>query len=457
MDNKQNRVISMTDEAERLAVLNRYQIMDTPPESSFDDLALLASQIFQLPMCLITFISDDRVFFKAKVGFGEETSEAREGSIYTQTFLNDEVLVVEDVDTIPHLADNIYRVRFYAGAALVNADGYRLGTICVMDHQPGQFDERKADILKGIAKMVVDKVELRRIGLEGESLKKDHEVLVTENEEMSVRQHNLLEFQEQVTEANSHLEALQESFQKLFERAPIGIGICSVPDKIFRQANKTLLEILGKQDSIVGESILSVLPDVEGQSFLQAIQSVIESGESVQASAVKLQVVHANQLKDVYVSYSIERIGRLGDVAQHVIFILTDVTEQVIAQQLTEEANIVLQSALEAGSVGHTIVEFSTGRMESNAQLKHNYGFAADEEFNYSDLFEAMVPKYRLKIKQAVQEAIENNGIYRAEYEVKWRDGSMHWIRAYGKPKYDQYGRASHIIGLNKLIDDPGL
>ena len=56
------------DEAGRLAALRRYRILDTDPEQAFDDLTLLASQICETPIALITLVEEDRQWFKSGVG-----------------------------------------------------------------------------------------------------------------------------------------------------------------------------------------------------------------------------------------------------------------------------------------------------------------------------------------------------------------------------------------------------
>jgi len=423
------------DEQKRLTALARYKIFNTPKEPSFDELAQLACLTFSAPMCLISFVGEEEIFFKANIGFGDESSEKREGSICTQTICYEEVTVVEDIYNIPHLANNVHGVRFYAGAPLVSPDGYRIGTICIMYHQPMEFDQRKRDMLSGLSKVVMDRVELRLI-----------------NQQVLADNSNLIAFQEKVTQANSALENAQDDFYTLFQHAPIAIGICSSPGKIVRQANSSLLNILGKDSTLIGKSIEVAIPDVEGQSFYQILDQVHSSGESYQATELKVRIARENGYNNLYANCSFQLVGNLGDDGQHMIFILSDVTEQVIARQLNEEANIVLTSAIEAGGMGYTVVDLATWKMTSNDQFKNNYGYTADDDFSYSDLFDAMLPKYRQIIKKAVQDAIETNGVYRAEYEVRWGDGSIHWIRAFGKPRYDGYGRASHIIGLNKII-----
>src|SRR3954453_23919381 len=55
-------------EAARLAELYAYDVLDTPPERDFDDIAALAAQLCGTPMALITLVDEERQWFKARVG-----------------------------------------------------------------------------------------------------------------------------------------------------------------------------------------------------------------------------------------------------------------------------------------------------------------------------------------------------------------------------------------------------
>ncbi|RZK82279.1 MAG: PAS domain S-box protein [Pedobacter sp.] len=113
-----------------------------------------------------------------------------------------------------------------------------------------------------------------------------------------------------------------------------------------------------------------------------------------------------------------------------------------------DESNSRLQIALEAGSLGATEVELKTGIMTCNAQFKRHYGRSPDEEFNYPELFESMLPQYRDEVKELVRQAIANRSVYRAQYQVKWPDGSIHWINAHGKARYNENGEAIRMVGI---------
>jgi len=430
-------------EADRLKALNRYQILGTPAEASFDQLAELTARIFDLPICLISFVDKDEVFFKANIGLGSKSKVYSKETLCNEVIKNDEVTVIEDVFKLPEFVNNPNNVRFYAGAPLISDNGYRIGALCVMGYEPMEFDEKKQEILKGLTKVVMDQA--------GMMLQTNH--LMIENEHIVADNAGLIDYQQQIAKANRDLEGLQDHFEILFQQAPIAIGIISEDDHIFEQANQALLEILGKDSTIIGESLSTVIPDLEEQDFLKLIEKVKGTGMLQKGAELRLLIWNDNQLKSLYVNVTMQLSKSIEDGSNNIIFILADITEQVIAKQLNQEANIVLMSAIEAGEMGYTVVEFATGKMTSNDQFKRNYGYQVDDEFDYSDLFEAILPKYRQQIKKSVKDAIDRKGVYQAEYEVKWKDGSVHWISAFGKPRYDIYGRASHIIGLNKIIE----
>src|SRR5262245_4673512 len=155
------------DEPQRLEALRRYEVLDTPPEHAFDDLALLASQICETPVALVSLVDEDRQWFKARVNF-EESETPREVAFCAHAILGGEdVLVVPDAKAGRRFAENPLvnereGIRFYAGAPLVTSDGYPLGTLCVMDRKPRSLTADQTDALRALSRQVVDQLELRR-------------------------------------------------------------------------------------------------------------------------------------------------------------------------------------------------------------------------------------------------------------------------------------------------------
>ncbi len=176
-------------DADRIAALERYAILDTPPETGFDDIVLIATQLCVTPIALVSLVARDRQWFKARHGLAAcETPIEQSVCAYALAEPN-EILVVPDMTLDPRTSANPLvtgenAMRFYAGVPLVTGDGFVLGTLCVIDRSPrpdGLSPGQEAG-LRALARQIMTLLELRRgvtsreIGLatqfrEGEALR----------------------------------------------------------------------------------------------------------------------------------------------------------------------------------------------------------------------------------------------------------------------------------------------
>lgn len=153
-------------EADRLRALDALQILDTPPESAFDDLAWLASRILGMPISLISLVAAERLWFKARCGVDFDGTLRSEG-FCSRAIAQDDIFEIPDTCADPHFAGFPCvtappHVRFYAGAVLVGPDGHRFGTLCVLDTKPRTLSEDQRDMLRCIARRATDALEMRR-------------------------------------------------------------------------------------------------------------------------------------------------------------------------------------------------------------------------------------------------------------------------------------------------------
>ena len=143
------------DDPERLQALQRYGILDTPMEPAYDDLARIAAHICQAPVALISLLDRHRQWFKASVGLAVDETPLDQ-SVCRYAVRQPGVFIVPDLAQDArfahfHIVTQENPLRFYAGAPLVTPDGYLLGTLCVLDHQPRVLSPQAEDMLGALA------------------------------------------------------------------------------------------------------------------------------------------------------------------------------------------------------------------------------------------------------------------------------------------------------------------
>jgi len=156
------------NETERNAALLTYRIMDSPPEIAFNELGDLAAQIVACPVSYVSFIHEDRFWFKSKYGMPEDfTGCPREIAFCSLTVAGTELVIAEDLAIDDRYREFYFVVnephyRFYCAMPLITPEGYALGTICVMDFVPRQLTIEQQETLRRLAQQLVSLLEHRR-------------------------------------------------------------------------------------------------------------------------------------------------------------------------------------------------------------------------------------------------------------------------------------------------------
>ncbi len=154
-------------ENQRVAALQRYDILDSESEQVFDELTELASKICDAPIGLISLIDSGRQWFKANVGLDGATETPREQAFCAHAINEDETFIVPDATQDDRFSDNPLvtgspDIRFYAGQQLTTSDGHNIGTLCVIDKKPRDLDDFQKEALRILGAQVMSQIELRR-------------------------------------------------------------------------------------------------------------------------------------------------------------------------------------------------------------------------------------------------------------------------------------------------------
>jgi formate hydrogenlyase transcriptional activator len=301
------------NELERLDVLRRYRVLDTPPDGAFDHITELAASLFRVPIAIVSLVDQDRIWFKSH--YGIETQQVkRDTGLCASAILSADVYHLRDAThdaralANPLVAGSL-GLRFYAAAPLRTHDGFNLGTLCVMDRQPRELAGAEAEMLTKLSALVMDQMELRL------SAKK-----VAEQVERSMS--------EQLRQANEALLQSEERFRDLFDEAPIAY-VHEGLDSRFIQANRTAMRILGvKPEEIAGMLGKSLVPDTpDAQRRLrEALDSI---GRGTDTSGVVLELRRKDDGKPVWVQWW----SRPAAGGNYTRTMFVDITDRMLMEQ----------------------------------------------------------------------------------------------------------------------------
>jgi len=271
------KVATISDaEAERLAALRKYDILDSPPDGAFDRITAVAASIFSAPISIISLVDHDRIWFKSHHGVDVQEI-GRDPGLCASAIMQDSAWIVNDAKAdartlVNPLVAGEFGLRFYVGAPLRTQDGFNLGTLCVIDREPREATESQIAQLTDLASVVMDQMELR---LSARSTVTELQKAIAEKEMMAKeadhRVKNSLqlvssllavqsrdageEAAEQLTQAASRVSAVGRVHQLVYQNRDSG-GNVSCLDYL-RRVCADLSALLDKGDIVVeGEELL---------------------------------------------------------------------------------------------------------------------------------------------------------------------------------------------------------
>lgn len=158
------------DEVDRLESLQSYGVLDTPNDTQFDDITLLATILCNSAVALISLVDEKRQWFKSQRGF-DLPEIGREFSFCGHKILGAALMEVQDALDDIRFHDNPFVVggpcfRFYAGVPLVDRGGHHLGTLCVLDYVPRALTEIERAALEALSRVAMQQLDLQKIQLQ---------------------------------------------------------------------------------------------------------------------------------------------------------------------------------------------------------------------------------------------------------------------------------------------------
>lgn len=396
------------NKTERLSTLNDYHILDTLPEQAYDDIAVIAAQICEAPIALISLIDENRQWIKARYGIPSTITELpREISCCTHTTLKpNELLEVEDASKDERFADSPLvvdkpNIQYYAGAPLTSKDGATLGTLCVIDHQPKKLTEAQRKSLMALSRQVMALLELRK----------------------------------ETFDFNQNKNRLQELVEN------IGDVVYDLDESgKFTYVNPALTELTGyTEEELLGKAYYDLVhPDAMeglGQFYYEQIKKGNDSSYYEFPIVTKgREVIWLGQTVKIF--FDGDRVQRVGAVAKNI-------TELKRVRKELEESES-LYRLLSENSKNMVCLQATDGSFTyaSPATLPIT-GFTVDE-FLASDSQARLHPDDVARVAEDFLNILKGEDQI-TQYRYKKKSGDYIWIETMARPILDKDGRVSNI------------
>ena len=248
--------------------------------------------------------------------------------------------------------------------------------------------------------------------------------------------------------------ALRQSEQftrTIFDSSPAAMLIYTGDNMVLQHANKKMLEVLGSNSSIIGRSILEVMPTLRKSPILEHYNKVRATGENHHEYALRVELLKDGQSYWGYFDYTYAPLRNAEGTIYGVICTAIDVTDRVVAQQAQEEKEAALRNAVKLAELGTWTMNVSTGVMIFSRRHAELWGFDSVQT-TAEEAISRIVEEDRERVSRAFYHALQpgSDGRYEAEYSVA--NGDRIIVRALGQTTYDNDGRAVTITGTTQDI-----
>lgn len=303
------------EEIKRLQTLLSYNILDTPPQQEYESLVKLISLICNSPIALISMIDDKRQWFMAKTGLPQD--EAPIAQTFCQyTLQQDGIMEICDArqdDRVKNNPNVIAKdgIRFYAGVNLKASNGYKIGTVCVVDTEPKELNEEQRKALGLIADQTMILLEARKKNKElGDELE-------------GIINNKIRETQRQLLQKNTEYNLLLRAIKK--SNAVVEFS----PEGIIRSINDNFLKITGySREEVENKTYNIFLEEHQKEKYVEFWES-LRNGIS---QAGRLKRKHKDG-SAVWIHATYNPLVDQHNKVTRVIKIAQDITKEIEAEK----------------------------------------------------------------------------------------------------------------------------
>jgi two-component system cell cycle sensor histidine kinase/response regulator CckA len=415
--------LTVKNEARRLEALRQYQILDTPPEEVFDDLAFLATQICGTAIAVINLIDSKRHWFKAKIGLDVQQMprdigfcpfciEKGDSLVIPDTLADERYASASVVTSAPY-------VRFYAGVPLIAPGGEAIGTVCIVDQKPRQINDEQLEALKALSRMIIRQLETRRNLTELASIKTDYK---------------------QAKEALHESECTLYSF---FDSAPMMMGTVELRYDDIKHISDNAAS--AKFFGLTPEAMKNRFASDMGvpQKYLRQWINHYRQAEKTR-SPVSFEYLHETGEAKKWLRATVSSIAAYCHSPQRFAYVVEDITERKQAEQQIREQAALLDISTDA----IVLRDLSNQVLLWNKTAEKLYGWKAEEAIskNINQLDNKPL------LQQEIYQAVLSNGTWQGELEKQTKSGKQIIVESRWTLVRDEHQKAKSILVVDTDI-----
>lgn len=425
-------IVSGFDEDRRLAALSAYDVLDTPEEAAFDEIAQAVAKFCGAPMAAVSLVDEARQWFKARVGLSVRETP-REVSFCAHAMRGDGVYQVRDASSDPRFAANVLvtgapSIRFYAGAPIKTPEGAPLGALCVIDTEIrlGGLTPDQLMVLDLLARQVEAQLRLRLV------------------------------MKRQADDAHTQAEQIAAAARRE-ERLVSALGSAGVgwwdwevgTDKVYGNADMARLYGISEEGLSQGLPIQIFLANVHPGDrpwVRDAVQEAVATGAPFQAD---YRIARPDG-GESWVSARGQCLVNAEGEPWRFPGVAIDITDKKATEQQLRESDVARELALNAAQLGRFDHSPAKGQRFYDARACEMVGMTADQIQDIEAVLAQVHPDDQGRMRGALARAIdpERSGPLREIFRiVRPHTGEQRWLRVVGKSHFSD-GQCVRFMGV---------
>ena len=403
-------------ETQRLNELVSLKILDTPPEEVFDRSVRMAAEYFQAPIVKLSFIDEKRQYLKAKIGLS--ITEIPRGKTFCDTTIEQEgIFSINDTLTDPVFKNNpavISKpyIRSYCGIPIKSPKGFNVGSLCILDQKPREFNNGQLQFLQDLAAQV---------------------------EQELIHRYNSNTLKKTYSEARF--------FQALLQSASEGI-VAINQRGIIVTANPRMTDLFGYTlEEFENQNISMLMPKEYADKHDHYLANYLTTSEKkVIGFGREVTGKRKNQTEfpiRLSVGEVIERDERLY------IGVITDLSESKRLTSSLAESEHRLRLSQTYANIGTWDWNIKTGELFWSERIAPMFGgYDGSLETSYDNFINAIHIDDRANVIDAIDKAINQEEEYSIEHRVVWKNGNVRWLKEQGGVERDENGEPFRMLGV---------